>query len=423
MRIVVLGAGVVGVATAWRLARDGHAVTVIDRQPNAAMETSFANGGQISVCHAEPWAGPGTPMKALKWLGQEDAPLLFRPRLDADQWIWGLRFLLECRQSRWEANARSLVALGLHSRGLLRTWRRELGLDYDAGEHGILRVFWRGEEREWAGARANAERMREFGATIDEISPSEAVAREPSLAAHEGRLLAGAWTSDDETGDARLFTRQMAQKAREAGVRFAFNARFEGWEADNLRASCVRARMEDGSLERVGADAFVVALGPHAKRALAPLGVSCPIYPAKGYSASFPLTDLSLAPRGSITDEARKMVFTRLGDRLRAAGTAEFTGFDLSLNWERCHALSRRAKELFGEAAAWDEATYWAGLRPSTPSNVPLIGRAGSWSNVWVNAGHGTLGWTHACGSADCLAELMAGRPGPIDFPFLGRGA
>jgi len=420
MKVIVLGAGVLGVATAWRLACEGHSVTVLDRQPNVAMETSFANGGQISVCHAEPWAGPETPLKALKWLGQEDAPLLFRPRLDLDQWVWGARFLLECRQSRWEANAKSLVSLGLLSRRTLKNWRAELGLRYDDAENGILRIFWKGEERDWAGAQLHARSMRKFGAEIEELTPEQAVEKEPALAPWGSRLLAGAWTSHDETGDARLFSLALAKQSQAQGVEFLFNWRFLGWEKDNLKVSAARAADETGKEHALRADAFVVALGPHAKFALSPLGVPCPIYPAKGYSASIQVLDSDRAPKGSVTDETRKMVFTRLGDRLRVAGTAEFNGFDTSLNWARCHALTKRAKELFPGSCDWTEVSYWTGLRPSTPSNVPLIGRAGSWSNVWLNCGHGTLGWTHACGSAESLTALMSGRPAPIDFPFLG---
>ncbi|MBW7901362.1 MAG: D-amino acid dehydrogenase [Rhodocyclaceae bacterium] len=411
MRVVVLGAGVVGVASAWYLVRAGHEVTVVDRRPDAGLETSFANGGQISVSHAEPWANPHALPKALKWLGREDAPLLFRLRPDPALLAWGLRFLRECTPGRTRENIRRIVALALYSRRQLGLLRQETGIEYDQLTRGILHIYT--DAREFDAAARAAALMRSFGCARQTVSADECVAIEPALAAARPLLVGGDYTADDESGDAHKFTRELAALATARGVSFRFDTSVERIE---VAGGEVAALVAAGG-ERLTADAYVVACASWTPRLLAPLGVRLPIYPAKGYSATLTLSEDSVAPTVSLTDDGHKIVFSRLGERLRIAGTAEFNGYDLNLNPVRCAALVRRAAELFPQFAAAGEPEYWCGLRPATPSNLPCIGRTRI-GRLWVNAGHGTLGWTMACGSGAALADLVCGRRPEPDFPF-----
>ena len=411
MRVTVLGAGVVGVTSAWYLAADGHEVTVIERQPLPAQETSFANGGQISVSHAEPWANPRAPLKALKWLGREDAPLLWRLRADPAQWAWGLRFLRECTAARARANVAAIVRLGLASRAALRALRQELALEYDQLECGILHFYT--DPREFEGALPQAALMRQFGCDRVPRTAAECLAIEPALADSRVPVVGGTYTAGDESGDARRFTETLARHATARGVRF----RFGETVMDLLREGerLVGVRLASG--ERVHADMTVLALGSYSPLLLRPLGVRLPVYPAKGYSATLALPEGAMAPMVSLTDDGHKIVISRLGQSLRVAGTAEFNGYDTSLNAARCAALLRRTGEIFPALAAVTEVEYWAGLRPATPGNVPLICdmRAAGLAGLWLNTGHGTLGWTLACGSARLLADLAAGRDPAVD--------
>lgn len=411
MKVLVLGAGVVGVTSAWYLARAGHQVTVIERQPAAALETSFANGGQISVSHAEPWANPHAPLRALAWMGREDAPLLFRLRWDPSLWNWSLRFLRECAAQRTRDNIRQIVTLALYSRRCLQALRAETALAYDHLERGILHVYT--DRREFAAAIKAAAVMRGFGCDRRTVSVDECLAIEPALVSARQRLVGGDYNVDDESGDAHRFTQELAARCAAGGVTFHY-----GRVVDKLT-------VEDGRLcgviaggERYQADAYVAALGSYTPLLLRPLGLSLPVYPAKGYSATVPLGDDSAAPSVSLTDDAHKLVFSRLGQRLRIAGTAEFNGYNLELNTVRCRALMTRALELFPALRPAGEIAFWCGLRPATPSNVPLIGRT-SIAKLYVNTGHGTLGWTMACGSGAALADIVSGRRPEPNFCFL----
>lgn len=412
MKIIVLGAGVVGVTSAWYLSRSGHEVTVIDRQDGPAQETSFANGGQISVSHAEPWANPHTPLKALRWLGKEDAPLLFRLRADPRLLGWTLRFLRECTPARTRNNIRSIVELALYSRQCLGALRGELALDYDQLQRGILHVYT--DQTEFDKAIRAAAILREFGCDRKAVSADGCVKIEPALASAGPMLVGGDYTEKDESGDARKFTEQLAEHCRRAGVGFELGQAILRIEAEGGRIGAVVTA--DG--RRHVADAYVVALGSYSPLLLRPVGVSLPVYPAKGYSATLALSDSSVAPTVSLTDDAHKLVFSRLGNRLRVAGTAEFSGFNRELNPIRCDALIRRTRELFPDLNESGKPEFWCGLRPVTPSSVPFIGRL-RYPNLWVNTGHGTLGWTMACGSAAALGDLMDKRTPQIDFPFL----
>ena len=419
MRVLVLGAGVVGVTAAWYLAQDGHEVTVVDRHEGAALETSFANGGQISASYAEPWANPDAPAKILKWLGREDAPLLFRLRLDPRQWRWGLQFLVECLPARTRRNTIQCLNLALYSRDCLQALRRETGIQYDQLERGIL-TFYTDAQEFAQGVRAAA-LMREFGCDRDVKTVDECVAIEPALAACRERLAGGIFTVSDESGDAQRFTHELARMAAARGVAFRWNVTVESLVREGGAIGSVRCVNGDHRKEVLTADAYVVALGSYSPLLLAPLAVPCLIYPAKGYSATIAIDGHRGAPTVSLTDLAWKIVFTRLGDRLRVAGTAELSGYGRDLNLVRCEALVRRTFDLFPDAGDRETPQFWTGLRPATPSNVPLVGGT-RYRNLFLDTGHGTLGWTMACGSGRALADLVAGRRPGVDFAFTGRG-
>lgn len=420
MRVVVLGAGVIGTTSAWYLARAGHEVTVVDRQPEVALEASFANGGQISVSHAEPWANPAAPLKILQWLGREDAPLLFRPRADPAQWLWGLRFLFECLPGRTLRNTEAALALALYSREQLRQLRRDTGILYDSAALGILHLY---EERsEFERAKAQVEWFRGHGLDIEVKTPQECASIEPALANSTPRLAGGVHAAADESGDARLFTRNLADLCREQGVSFRFNVCVRRIESARAAIDRVVIDDEEGIEESVRADAYVVALGSYSPLILGTIGVSVRVYPVKGYSITLPLESGDEAPRISLTDHSRKIVFSRLGNRLRVAGTAELTGYDTEINEYRCQALVKRSLEWFPKAGRADQAQFWTGLRPATPSNIPVIGRT-KYANLFVNTGHGTLGWTLACGSGRALADIVGGRRPEPEFDFLGVDA
>ena len=415
MRVLVLGAGVVGTTSAWYLARAGHQVTVVDRQPLAGNETSYANGGQISVSHAEPWANPHVLPQVLKWLGKEDAPLLWRWRADPAQLMWGLRFLHECLPGRTRHNIAAIVALALYSRGCLQALRRELALDYDQLERGILHIYTQPEA--FAQAAESAKTMRHFGLDRETVSAERCLEIEPALAGARHLLVGGDYTPSDESGDAHKFTCSLAERAAAQGVDFRLNLTVDRIAPGGSQVAGVLVSGPDGS-ELLTADAYVVALGSYSPLLLRPLGVSLPVVPAKGYSATLSLHEAAGAPTVSLTDDEHRLVFSRLGNRLRVAGTAEFNGYNLELNPVRCAALMQRTRQLFPALQTAGEPEFWCGLRPATPSNVPCIGRT-RYGNLWLNTGHGTLGWTMSCGSAAALADLIGGRRPAPDFPFL----
>ena len=411
MKVLVLGAGVVGVCSAWYLAKAGHEVTVLDRQPAAALETSFANGGQISVSHSEPWSNPHAPLRALSWMGREDAPLLFRLRWDPALFDWSLRFLRECTPGRTRENIRNIVALATYSRSQLQALRAETSIAYDHLERGILHVYT--DRQEFAAAAEAAALMREFGCERRVINADECVAIEPALKAARPLLVGGDYTAADESGDAHRFTQQLAGLCAARGVTFRYGATIEKMSTAGGQVAGVVA-----GNELFTADAYVAALGSYTPLLLRPLGICLPVYPAKGYSATVALGEHSVAPSVSLTDDGHKIVFSRLGQRLRIAGTAEFNGYNTELNPVRCAALMHRAGELFPGLRPEGEPEFWCGLRPATPSNVPFIGRS-TLPNLFLNTGHGTLGWTMACGSGAALADIVSGRLPEPRFRFL----
>ncbi|HLV29698.1 MAG TPA: D-amino acid dehydrogenase [Burkholderiaceae bacterium] len=416
MKIAVLGSGIIGTATAWWLSQAGHEVVVVDRQLQAGMETSRANGAQISVSYAEPWANPQVFGKLLKWLGRDDAPLSFKPQADLRQWLWGLMFLRECFPSRVSRNVSALVAMAEYSRRTLQEMRRDLGIAYDHQERGILNFYRSGAEFEQS--QKLAEIMRDYGVDRRIVSADEVTTIEPALAPSRHAIVGGDYTPEDESGDAFLFTQELARRAAAAGVEFRYGTQLSRFIGVGGRVEAAELIDANGEYELLRADAYVAALGSHTPAYVTPLGVRCPVYPAKGYSATFDIVDADAAPFVSLTDSEHKVVYTRLGSRLRMAGTAELGGYSRALNTARCEQMSRLARELFPSALDFDNVRYWSGLRPATPSNVPLIGRTRI-SNLYLNTGHGTLGWTMGVGSGKALADLISGhRPEP-EFPFL----
>jgi D-amino-acid dehydrogenase len=417
MKVIVLGAGLLGVTSAYFLRQQGFEVTVVDRQASPAAETSFANGGQISVSHAEPWANPGAPLKVLKWLGKEDAPLLFRVRADMRQWLWGLQFLRECTPARTRHNIEQIVRLGTYSRDTLQQLRRDIGIAYDERTQGILHFYT--SQKEFDGAEGPAAQMRALGCDRRVISADEAVKLEPALRHIRPQLAGATYTAEDESGDANRFARELVKRCEADGVQFLMNHTVTALRAAGGTVDHVEATDSEGRFLRLRADAYVLAMGSLSPLVAQPLGISLPIYPAKGYSVTMPVKDAAMAHQVSLTDDEYKLVFSRLGQRLRIAGTAELNGYDRDLNRVRCEAIVKRVEALFPGAGDTTQAQFWTGLRPATPSNVPIIGRS-KLPNLYLNTGHGTLGWTHACGSGKSIARIVGGLQPEVNFAFTG---
>ncbi|NYT69969.1 D-amino acid dehydrogenase [Pusillimonas noertemannii] len=417
MKVAVLGSGIIGTATAWWLSQAGHDVVVIERESGPAQETSRANGGQISVSYSEPWANPRMPLRLIKWLLAENAPISFRPRLDLGQWAWGLAFLRECLPSRLAPNIRAMVAMSEYSLATLRHMRAELGIEYNHLERGILNFYQ--DPVEFDASQDAADLMRDFGLDRRIVTADEVVQIEPALAPARATIVGGDYTADDESGDIYLFTTALARLAQQAGVEFRFSTQVSRLLAAGGEVQAVELIDSRGLYETLRADAYVAALGCWTPQLVSPLGVRCPVYPAKGYSATFDVVDPIAAPSVSLTDSAHKVVYSRLGSQLRMAGFAELGGYSRALNTTRCENMREMARALFPSALDFDNVRFWSGLRPSTPSNVPLIGRTRI-PNLYLNTGHGTLGWTMGVGSGRALADLISGnRPEP-EFPFLG---
>ncbi len=415
MKVLVLGAGVVGVTSAWYLAEDGHEVTVVDRQPGAGLETSFANGGQVSVSQAEPWSNPGAPGKILKWLGDEEAPLLFRPMASTRQWAWGLRFLYECLPGRTRENTLQILQLAIYSGAQLKLLREKTGVRYDHLQRGLLQIYY--DAQEFERAKRRAELIRSHGLDLQVKDAQQCLALEPALGFSKVKPVGGTYAPSDESGDAHLFTRNLAQLCAQRGVQLRYGVTIERLEAQQDKVTGALARSAGDACELLRADAVLVCMGTWTPFVLEPLGIRVPIYPVKGYSITVPVVRADRAPSVCLTDEGHKLAISRLGDRLRVAGTAELNGYDTTISERRCNALIERAKVLFPDAVDFAQAQRWAGLRPATPGNVPLIG-ATSYPNLFVNAGHGTLGWTLCAGSGRAIADLVGGRRPQVDVRF-----
>jgi D-amino-acid dehydrogenase len=419
MRVIVLGSGVIGVSSAYCLARAGADVTVVDRQPAPAQETSFANAGQISPGYASPWASPGLVWKALPWLLQRHAPLAIRPDGSLWQWQWIARLLHECQPDRYATNKARMVRLAEYSRDTLQRWRAE-GLiqaaDYEGRSLGTLQVFRTPDQM--AGAAKDVAVLARCGVSHALLDTAGCIAQEPGLAGQAGLIQGGLYLPGDETGDCQLFTQHVTRQAQALGVRFLFEHEASELLSDRQRWTAVRLRGPQGMSVRQ-ADACVVALATYGRDLLRPLGIQLPVYPVKGYSLTATLTDTSKAPRSPVLDETFKVALTRFDQRLRVGGMAELSGFDLQLRPQRRATLEKVVQDLFPGCASLGDAQFWTGLRPMTPDGTPVVGPSGL-EGLWLNTGHGTLGWTMACGSAELLCDLMLGRPTAIHSQDLG---
>ena len=443
MHIVVVGAGIIGTSTAWYLAERGHQVTVVERQADAAMETSFANAGQISVSHCEPWANREAPLKALQWMFSKEAPLLFRPQWPVgegwQQYRWSLRFLAECNDAAFHRNVGHIVALGAYSHVALKDLVAQTGIDYHRLERGIAHFF--ATQAAFDSACELAALMQQFGVQRHVTSTAELLRLEPTLAPFGQRIVGATFTASDESGDACVFTQALARLCAARGVEFLFSHSLEQLEVIGATVRGVRVRpvameggpdlagVAGGRVRALPADAVVVACGSYSAPLLRRVGVDLPIYPGKGYSATFPILRPERAPSVSVIDDARKIAITRLGDQIRVAGTIEVGSYDRGLSspvsQARCQMLARRVEEIWPGMCdtrlphEGGNPRFWAGLRPATPSNIPYIGQTPV-RGLWVNAGHGTLGWTHGAGSGKALAARMAGENPIAGFPFCG---
>jgi D-amino-acid dehydrogenase len=412
MRIIVLGAGVIGVTTAWELARHGHEVTVLDRQPGPARETSFANAGEVSPGYSAPWAAPGVPAKALKWMFQTHAPLVLQPRLDLQRLEWLARMLGNCTTSAYQLNKSRMVRLAEYSRGCLAALRAETGISYDERTRGTLQLFR--TQRQLDAAGKDIAVLKADGVPFEVLDRAGCIAAEPGLAASVAPIAGGLRLPGDETGDCFKFTQGLADRARALGVTFRWGVSIERLVE---RAGLVTGVMtSDGFLT---ADGFVLAMGSYSPRLAAPLGIRLPVYPVKGYSITATITDEARAPVSTVMDETFKVAITRLGQRIRVGGLAEIAGFDLSLSPRRRATLEKSAGELFPGGGDLAGASFWCGLRPMTPDGTPIVG-ASPLGNLWLNTGHGTLGWTMAAGSARVLADVVSGRRPEIAHADLG---
>ena len=436
MKVVVLGAGIIGISTAWHLLERGHEVTVVDRQSGAAMETSFANAAQISVSYCEPWANRDAPLKALKWMFRNDAPLLFRPKFDMHQWLWGLKFLAQCNDTAFERNVQQLVALGAYSHAALKDVVAATAIQYNRLERGIAHYYT--DQKSFDTAADAAALMRKYGVNRKVVSQAELLAIEPAFKQFAQRIVGGTYTASDESGDAKVFTQELAARCAAKGATFMYGYDIERLNklgnaitsvAVRSRNTTARGQNDVKKSINIEADAVVVACGSYSALLLRAVGVDLPIYPGKGYSATFKILKPALAPQVSTIDDEVKCAISRLGEHLRVAGTIEVGGYDLSLTTPlakaRCAMLANRIEEVLpGVCDTRLEENggaphFWTGLRPATPTNIPYIGQT-SVRKLWVNAGHGTLGWTHGAGSGKALAELISGVKPDMAFGFLG---
>jgi D-amino-acid dehydrogenase len=410
--VVVLGAGVVGINSAYFALRHGKSVCVVDRRSGPGLETSFANGGQVSVSHAEPWANPSAPFKVLKWLFDSEAPLLFRPKLDVHQWLWIAQFLVDCLPRRTDRHTTEIVRLAIESRTLIQQIRARESLQYDHCSKGILH-FYR-SPREFESAVKVAELMRRYGCNRGVVDRARILEIEPAFSEHVADIVGATYTAEDESGDAFKYTQELAAVCARMGASFCYDSDVVALHADrpNRKVSAVELQTPDG-YKTLRARDIIVSLGCYSAPFLRRYGVRLNIYPAKGYSVTIPIEQGSSAPVTSLTDDEYKLVYSNLGQRLRVAGTAELSGYDKSLDLRRCHAILNNVKGLFPRAGNFGAAKFWTGLRPTTPSNMPYVGRS-RYSNLWLNTGHGTLGWTLGAGSGHRIVEMIAGGDGPV---------
>lgn len=408
MHVVVLGAGVIGITTAYYLSMQGHKVTVLDRQPVVGQEASFANAGMVTVGYASPWSAPGLPLKALKWAFRADSPMLFKPQLDPAMAAWIWQWWRHCAQSRYVENKSRMIRLAAYSLKCLSELREKTGIQYDQRQRGTLHLFRTDEQR--STAEKDLPMLRGFGVDFELLDANACVEHEPGLTASDQRITGGLKLPIDESGDCLKFTQAVARLAALQGVNFHFGATAQRLLHDGSRI--VSVETNDG---KIAGDAFVMALGAYSTRLLRPLGIPIPVYPLKGYSLTIPIVDESRAPSSVLLDESSKVAITRMGNRIRAGGIAELTGFDTSLPDSRRSTIARVVKTLFPGAGDVDAADFRCGLRAVTPDGPPVLGET-RYNNLYLNTGHGSFGWTMACGSGRILADLISGAHPAIDM-------
>ncbi len=407
MQILILGSGVIGVTSAWYLAKEGHEVTVIDRQAAPAMETSFANAGQVSPGYSAPWAAPGVPLKAIKWMMQDLAPLMINPKVNANTVKWMTKMLSNCTQGAYHVNKARMMRLAEYSRDCLRDLRSELEIDYEHRTQGTLQVF-RTQKQVDAAAKDIAV-LKECGVDYEVLDRDGCVAREPALAYVKDKIVGGLRLPGDETGDCFKFTNALAEECKKLGVKFLFNTDIEGLISDDT--DIVGVKTKQGTLT---ADRYLMAMGSYSTIALANVGVVVPVYPIKGYSLTLPIIDESRAPVSTVMDETFKVAVTRFNDRIRVGGTAEITSYDMSLQEKRRRNVEHTVSDLFPGGGDIAKAEFWTGLRPMTPDGTPILGGT-RYPSLYLNTGHGTLGWTMSLGSGKFVADVLCGKDTDID--------
>jgi D-amino-acid dehydrogenase len=406
MKVIVLGAGVIGVTTAYQLAKAGHEVTVLDRQPGPSLETSFANAGEVSFGYCSPWAAPGIPMKAMKWLFMQHAPLILRPKVDAAMIGWLTRMLSNCTSKRYAINKSRMLRLADYSRISLAELRAQTQIAYDERMQGTLQLF-RTQQQLDASAK-DVKALAADGIPFEVLDREGCIRMEPALSRARDKIVGGLLTPKDETGDCFKFTNALAEKATELGVQFRYGTTVTG--VDVVGQKIVGVFTSSG---RMDAGAVVVAMGSYSPLLVKPLGIHLPVYPVKGYSLTIPIIDAALAPESTVMDETYKIAITRLGDRIRVGGMAEISGYTNDLGEARRRTLEHSVTDLF-PGGDIKRATFWSGLRPMTPDGTPVIGPT-SIAGLYLNTGHGTLGWTMSTGSARVIADIVSGRKPEID--------
>lgn len=411
MKVAILGGGVIGVTSAYYLAKGGHEVVVIDRQPGPALETSFANAGEISPGYASPWAAPGIPRKAIKWLTMRHAPLILRPKLDLATLGWLAATLRNCTEARYALNKSRMVRLAEYSRDLLIELRGREAIAYDERSRGTLQLFR--TQAQLDGVGKDVEVLQAYGVPYEILDAAGCVGAEPGLARAVEPICGGLRLPHDETGDCFKFTNALAEVAKGLGVTFRFDTTVNGLRREGGRIAAVRT-----SQGEVGADVYLVAMGSYSPAVVAPLGLRVPVYPVKGYSITVPIATAEHAPVSTLLDESYKVAITRLGDRIRVGGMAEISGFNNTLHERRRQTLEHSLQSLFPNAGRVCEGSFWSGLRPMTPDGTPVVG-ATPIDNLYLNTGHGTLGWTMACGSGQLIADIIGGKPPAIDHADL----
>ncbi|MFB9887503.1 D-amino acid dehydrogenase [Balneatrix alpica] len=407
MKVVVLGAGVIGVTHAYYLAKAGHEVTVIDRQAAAAMETSHANAGQISPGYSAPWAAPGIPVKAMKWLTQKHAPLKLHPQMDITMWKWMVQMLANCSEAAYAVNKERMMRLAEYSRDCFIDLRAELGIRYNDRQQGTLQMFR--TEQQVAASKKDIEVLERCNVPYEVLDMDACIAKEPALARVRNKFVGGLRLPGDETGDCFEFTQKLATLTEGLGVKYLFNTDIKALQQRDGRISAVQT--SQGAIE---ADAFVVAMGSYSPFLLADVGVKVPVYPVKGYSLTVPITNADAAPVSTVMDETYKVAITRFEDRIRVAGTAELSGYNLELREPRRETIAMVVSDVFPDGGDVSQAEFWTGLRPMTPDGTPIVGKTGI-ANLFINTGHGTLGWTMSCGSGKLLADIISQTKTDID--------